>query len=138
MLELCNLSHHRSKGLAKDTECFKCRRKGNFSNICGSKTSYQQTSAAMFPTLAWLDGPSSNPLSKTVVSVYINNHKLHVLIDSGNTDNFIHQRVIDQLSLNVISCDSSISMTLVAHVKSVSGYVITNVKFQDKMYNSIK
>ena len=61
-----------------------------------------------------------------------------MLIDCGSTDHFIHQRVIDQLSLNVISCDSSISMTLVAHVKSVSGYVITNVKFQDKMYNSMK
>ena len=56
--------------------------------------------------------------------MYIDNHKFHALIDSGSTDNLIHQQVIDQLSLNVISIDSSVSIASIAHVKSVSRYVI--------------
>ena len=66
--------------------------------------------------------------------MYINNLKFHALIDSGSTANFIY-RVIYQLSLNVISCDSSVSMASTVHVKSVSTYVITNVKFRDKIYD---
>lgn len=42
--------------------------------------------------------------------MHINNRKFHALIDSGSTDNFIDQRVIDQLYLNVISYDSSVSI----------------------------
>ena len=68
--------------------------------------------------------------------VYINNLKFHALIDSGSTANFIY-RVIYQLYLNVISCDSSVSMASTVHVKSVSKYVITNVKFRDKIYDCI-
>ena len=68
----------------------------------------------------------------------MNKRKFHALINSGSTDNFIHQRFIDQLSLNVISCDIGVSMASIVHVKSVSGYVITNVKFQEKMYDNMK
>lgn len=57
-----------------------------------------------------------------------------MLIDSGSTDNFIHQQIINQVSLNVISGDSSASMASTA----VSGYVITSLKFQYKMYDSMK
>ena len=56
----------------------------------------------------------------------------------GSTNNYILERVIDQLSLNFISCDSSVSMASTAHAKSVSGYVITNVNFPHKMYDSMK
>ena len=70
--------------------------------------------------------------------MYIDNHKFHALIDSGSTDNLIHQQVIDQLSLNVISIDSSVSIASIAHVKSVSRYVINNVIFKDRMYDSMK
>ena len=133
-----NPSHPRSKCPAKDIECFKCGRKGHFSKVCRSKTYNQEISAVISTILAWLDGPSSNPLSKFVVPVYINKRKFHALINSGSTDNFIHQRFIDQLSLNVISCDIGVSMASISHVKSVSGYVITNVKFQEKMYDNVK
>ena len=61
--------------------------------------------------------------------MYINNRKFHALIDSGSTDNFIHPRVVNQLSLNVISYVNNVSMASTAHVKPVSGYVITNIKF---------
>ena len=47
-----NSSHPRSKCPAKDVECFKCGRKGHFSKVCRSKVSNQQTSAAIFPTIA--------------------------------------------------------------------------------------
>lgn len=119
---------------AKDAECFKCGHKKPFSKVCCSKTSNKQTSTAMFPTLTWLDGPSSKSFNKYVVPVYRNNRKFRALIDSGSTDNFIHQRVIDQLSLNLTSCDSILSMASTAHVKFISEYV----KFQDKMYDSMK
>ena len=36
----------------KDTECFMSGCKGHFSKVCRSKISNQQTSIAMFPTLA--------------------------------------------------------------------------------------
>lgn len=92
----------------------------------------------MFPTLSWLDGSSSSPLSKYAVRASTNNCKFYALICSDSTDNFIHQQAIDQLSLNVISCDSSVSMISTAHIKSLSRCFTTNLKFQDKMYYSIK
>ena len=133
-----NPLHSWSKCPAKDTECFKWERLEHFSKNYYSKTSYKQTPAAMFPTLSWLDGSSSSLLSKYAVRVSTNNCKFYALIGSDSTDNFIHQQAIDQLSLNVISCDSSVSMISTAHVKSLSRCFTTNLKFQDKMYDSIK
>ena len=119
-----NQSHLRSKCPAKILNVSNVDVKNIFQKFIAPKTFTQQTFFVMFPSLTWLDGPRSNLLSKSLVHVYIDNHKFHALIDSGSTDNLIHQQVIDQLSLNVISIDSSVSIASIAHVKSVSRYVI--------------
>ena len=68
----------------------------------------------------------------------INNVKYDALIDSGSTDNFIHPRVVKQLSLTVIPFHSKVAMASSSNVKNVTGYVNTDIAFHGKVYNNLR
>ena len=83
------------------------------------KTSKQRASAAIFLTVAWVHGPDNNAI--------IINSMITETSSWSITDLSI------QLALNVISCDSSVSMAPIAHVKYISTYVLNNIEQWNKM-----
>ena len=83
------------------------------------KTSKQRASAAIFLTVAWVHGPDNNAI--------IINSMITETSSWSITDLSI------KLALNVISCDSSVSMASIAHVKYISTYVLNNIEQWNKM-----
>ena len=96
---LCGFtSHPRSICPAREAACRKCKKKGHYQRVCQSKAvaANELTAAAMYSPLlamASLRGVSAG-LRKSSVFLSINKKKAIALVDSGNTDSFIHPRLL--------------------------------------------
>ena len=96
---LCGFtSHPRFICPAREAACRKCKKKGHYQRVCQSKAvaANELTAAAMYSPLLAMASLRDVPagLRKSSVFLSISKKKAITLVDSGNTDNFIHPRLL--------------------------------------------
>ena len=63
-----------------------------------------------YPTLATISAASPQGLQKAVVKIEVNEHSVEALIDTGNTDSFMREKLASKLQLSVSPETSVITM----------------------------
>ena len=135
--------HPRTKCPAKDATCNYCGIKGHFAKVCRSATKDSKAknlSAATLdtPTLASVSATITPALKKSTCIVNINGCELSALIDSGSSDSFIHPKVANKLSLKILKSNTNVKMASMSLSSNITGYCITDVKVNRKLYSNVK
>jgi len=100
-----------SKCPAWDAICSNCQKRGHFAKVCpGTKISKNKVSAAAWsPTLATVGGAPES-LLKSSGTVNIERLEVKALFDSGNTESFIHPRMVEKVALTIHPSPVTVSM----------------------------
>ena len=86
----CDRFHHiRSICPARNAICYKCQKKGHFSNVCKSK-SVKTTNASIFTTLLCAIHKIPGYVTHASLTALIANTKVSALIDTGSSSSFIN------------------------------------------------
>ena len=134
-----NNRHARSVCPARKVLCKKCGKKGHFAKICKSTTTLASTSAATnTPTLATVIAASPGSLSEAVTTITVDNHNVSGLINTGSTENYISQHIVQDLGLHVYPGDGQVTMAVTDYTSSIQGYCVADVQIQGHHYDNLK
>ena len=142
--ELCyfcgNKRHPRIKCPAKEVFCNRCNKKGHFAKVCRSARSESTStsdSTNFTPTLASIAAPSGNGLEKSKCPVVIQNNRVQALIDSGSTDSFISQLLVEQLSLDVKKSEVQVHMASTSLCSQILGVCFVDILINERTYKNV-
>ena len=133
-------SHLRFKCPAREATCRKCKKKGHYQRVCQSKTSPDPVTAAMHAPLlatATLQGVPT-VLSKSSISVFINDHETKALVNPGSTDSFIHPRLVKACSLFVRPSAGTISLAADPLTAKILEHCAADIKVDSRTYPDVK
>ena len=131
--------HPRYKCPARDAMCNNCRKKGHFAKVC--KAGKQSNAASMTQcsaTLATMAGTSPLCLQKSVCSSRINGVSVQALIDTGSSDNFVNQSVVEKLKLTVYPEQGNVSMADTSSLSTVLGSCKVELELGVEIYHDVK
>ena len=121
---------------ARDATCLSCGKPGHFARACQSHSAYKSSKAVVSvssiekPYLA--SAPSS--LKPAVVDGQLNNFPVHILVDSGASENFVDYKICQKLHLAITGAPTSIGMASSEVSLPTCGVVIANLSFHDRTY----
>ncbi len=149
--------HSRSMCPARDAACNKCGKKGHYSKVCNSatgkvslgKSSKQSAAADSTPTrgvdstqTAWMAATtasnSTSTTAKSTVTVEIDGTKLTALVDSGSTDSFIRDDLIQRLGLVVHPSKDQVYMAASTLSAKITGYCVTTIGLNGDSYGGVR
>ena len=114
-------------------------RKGKLNSTNNNNQSQISAASMQFPSIPWLDDSTlAKSLHKSILTVYINGEKVNALVDSGSTDNFIHPRVVKQLSLSTFPTTNKVLLASPSQSKSVTEFTVVDTIIKDKLYENMK
>ena len=135
-----NKRHPRIKCPAKEVFCNRCNKKGHFIKVCRSARSESTSTSAstnFTPTLASIAAPSGNGLEKSKCPIFIQNSRVQALIDSGSTDSFISQLLVEQLSLDVKKSEGQVHMASTSLCSQILGVCFVDILINDRTYKNV-
>ena len=137
----CGFARHpRTKCPAREATCHKCQKKGHFAKVCKASKTKNERSAATetsqhdsfsddAPTLAsTLSAHMGNGLRSAVTKITVCGKIFNCLIDSGSTSSFLHPKVVETLSLQLLP--SNYSVTMASTTQEVKALGSCNVDFE--------
>ena len=127
-----NDRHSRQNCPARNAICKNCEKKGHFQKVCLSKKQHRGQNSAAF--LAYV--PSG--LSKTIIKMKVNNVNTDTLIDTGSTENFISEKVVQQRKMKILKSQLQIAMAADDLSKTTKGHVLVNLEYKNNHYCNIK
>ena len=147
--EICyfcgNRHHPTSKCPAHDVDCNKCSKKDQFSKVCKSAKSVNNSTGTMAstifqPTLASIISGHArhSGLSKSICTISIHNNNVNALIDSGITASFIHPNIIEKFSLPVSNIDAKVKMVSTTLYSQIMGMCNVDIELNGIKYKNIK
>jgi len=110
--------HPRYSCPAHDATCFSCGKLGHFARVCPSS----------------LSAPSS--LKPAVVDGLLDNFPVHILVDSGASENFVDFKICQKLYLAINGSPTSIGMASSDVAISTCGIVIATLSFHNRTYST--
>ena len=120
--------------------CNRCNKKGHFAKVCRSARSESTSTSAstnFTPTLASIAAPSGNGLEKSKCPIFIQNNRVEALIDSGSTDSFISQLLVEQLSLDVKKSEVQVHMASTSLCSQILGVCFVDILINDRTYKNV-
>ncbi|CAK8698052.1 unnamed protein product [Clavelina lepadiformis] len=132
----CGYNYHERKYCpARNSSCNKCGKLGHFMKVCKSKTGHQ-VSATLTPDLR-VCALCPYSLSAATLSVCINGRKLCALVDSGSSDNYISNKTIQSLCLDVSPTQQTVSMAQSKLSCTISGFCVADVAINNQTYTAV-
>ena len=117
--------HDRHRCLARNSICKNCTKKGHFARVCRSHTAaatnYGKSSLAS-STLNF-----SVSLSRSSVWGEIKRELVKVLVDTGNSENFIHPDKVKRLGLAVTPSSERVLMASSSYSSTTLGHCIVSL-----------
>jgi len=106
--------HPRYSCPAHDATCFSCGKPGHFARVCQSKTGYKSTPSKAVVSVSSVEKTyiASAPFSlkPAVFDSLLNNFPVHILVDSGASENFVDFKICQKLHLAISGSPTSIGM----------------------------
>ena len=98
------------------------------------------TSASTHPALASVIATSKSPesLQKTIIDAYVDNKHVNALIDTGSSDSFICNRLVQNYSLDTIPTQSSVCMAESSITVKVLRNVTVDLQINETNYGKTK
>ena len=142
----CGLKTHQSRSLcpARKVTCHLCGKRGHFARVCQSKNSSTKA-----PTVASVATPGSSTalaerylasapssLESTVVQGSLDGTPVHVLIDSGASENFINHCVCNRLSLPINGREFAVGMASSSFSVQTLGDTTADLELLENTYPS--
>ena len=122
--------HPRYSCPAYDATCFSCGKPGHFSRVCQSKTGYKSAPSKAVVSVSSVEKPylASPPssLKPAVVDGLLDNFPVHILVDSGASENFVDVKICQKpTSIGMASSEESIP---------TYGIVVATLSFHNRAY----
>jgi len=141
--------HSRNFCPAKERNCRNCGKQGHFSKVCRSQPQLTSkvSSAAVTSiktdqdryfvsvTKASISAGAPNCLQRTVVDAKISEHYVKALLDSGASENFINESLVEQLGISETKESSSVTIASKQLSVQTQGQVSLNLQIQDDRSN---
>lgn len=131
--------HPRYKCPARDAVCNNCKKKGHYAKVCrqGKQNTISHShSAATLATV--LGGVSPLCLQKSLCSSKINGISVQALIDTGSSDNFVSQAVVEKLNLLTDPEKGNVSMADTSFSSKILGSCTVKLELGDETYHDVK
>lgn len=132
--------HPRSQCPAREAMCLKCKKKGHYAKVCQSVKQSNSPlnskhSAAMLATLA---GATPSCLDKSVRHSKINGIPVNALIDTGSSENFVHNNIVKLNKLTIHPDKGEVSMADVSLSSKILGQCTVDLELQGETYHGVK
>lgn len=130
--------HQRIKCPAFHAICQNCDKKGHFAKVCRNADFKKTTNAVLeskIQQLGAISAASPASLSKTTVSITINNYKADALIDSGSSTSFIDNNFAHMLSLKRLPWKETVTLASKKRTSSVDGFCYATIQLNEHTYN---
>ena len=97
------------------------------------------TTASLFsPTVCSITAACPKSLSHASVNVSVYGNTLSALIDSGSSDSFISQTVVEQLNLKIHPSTQDITMALTSLKTHIIGHCFADIDLNQRVYKSTR
>ena len=134
----CGYSKHpRFKCPARDAVCKLCGKQGHFQKVCRSnplKTASITSSLVSSITLA----AAPQCLSNAVIQISVNGVSLSALIDTGSSDSYVSNTVVQKHGWNVENSRSGITMASTNLKSLTNGHCFVHVLYKNHNYTKFK
>ena len=131
-----NQRHDRPRCPARNSICKNCKKKGHFARVyrshTGAATNYGKSLLAS-STLNF-----SVSLSRSSMCGEIKGVPVKILVDTGNSENFIHPDKVKRLGLTVTPSSERILMASSSHSSTALVHNIVTLHLSGREYNNIK
>lgn len=115
-IAFCGNVHNRN---IRSAACNNCSKIGGYSKACKSKPRESLMTTIHVLTLCTITATILESISQAVTDVFINKHKLNVLLVIGSSESFTNDKIVSRPHLKIKLLNRELSM------------VLTNVKLVD-------
>lgn len=131
--------HQRIKCPAFHATCQNCGKRGHFAKVCKSgnttdKSASNAVALPKVPELLAISAASPSSLTKTTVTITINNHKADALIDSGSSTSFIDKNFALALNLKRHPWRETVTLASNKRTSLVDGFYYATIKLNEHVY----
>ena len=130
--------HPRLSCPARDATCRACGKKGHFQTVCRSTKIKTVASTCNSSLSSVFIAAAPDCLSHAVTTIYVNGIKLSALIDTGSSESYVSQSIVDKLKLNVQNSRKRITMASTNLSSLTHGHCIVTLLYNNISYPAIK
>lgn len=125
--------HPRSKCPARNATCNNCGKKGHFRQVCRS----EKMSAAL-PHLGAICQSVPKSLSRATVQLKVNGRQTEALLDTGSSESFISQELVNSQNWVTTPDPGRISMAAKSLKADIIGKCLVNIELNGELYSNVK
>ena len=127
-----NNMHHRRNCPARNASRQRCGKIGHYAKVCHSRTS---------ATLHFPNSDNDSIIYRFVCyksPIKLNGKKVWALMDTGSTESFICESLVQNLGLSTVPGNNTMSIASTSLGFQTSGYCLVNVKVDRQKYFEVK
>lgn len=136
----CGFSRHQSsKCAAREVACHKCQKKGHYAKVCRSYVASASVTLTDRVTLATVTlAATPGAISKAVAKISIKGIEADEVIESGNSESFIHPDLVKRHSCTVQHSQSVVTMASTSLSALISGFCRANLMMNCRNYERVR
>ncbi|KFD64018.1 hypothetical protein M514_08655 [Trichuris suis] len=139
---LCGRSkHERTLCPAREAVCRKSSERGHFAKVCRSAPAVQSSACpdgAGSPIEPTSCANFASSLSKAIIAVSLNGREVSCLIDSGNSESFIHLREVRAFGLKTCRPRVPVRMASASSTVTALGHTTASLLVKGHIYENVR